>query len=312
MKYYVGIDGGGTKTSLAIGGENGQIIFQKNYDGCSYQEIGVDAVIKLLLRAVKESMDLLKIDQGMCAGCCIGLPCYGENVQKDKIIVSRLKKALYPIPIYVVNDGIVGWAGSLECQAGIHLVAGTGSIAIGCDQNGDFARCGGWNEHFGDEGSCYWIGKNLMELFTKESDGRIPKGPLYTIMKQTYRIEHDFEFIEIMEREILPYRKRVAELQKLALEAAERGDQEVITLYQQAAKELALLVRGVRNKLSWGDQYVSVSYFGGLFHAEQFVLPVLEEELKRQDCILLKPKHTATEGALLLAVQKFQKEKENE
>ncbi len=310
MKYYIGIDGGGTKTSLAIGDERGKIFLQKKYDGCSYQEIGVEAVIELLFKAVTESLNLLKIDKGMCAGCCIGLPCYGENGQKDRVIVSEIKKVLSPIPVYVVNDGIVGWAGSLECQAGIHLVAGTGSIAIGCDQNGMFARCGGWNEHFGDEGSCYWIGRKLMELFTKEADGRIPKGPLYTIVRKTYQIEQDFEFIEIMIQKVLPYRKRVSELQMLALEAANQGDQEVIVLYQQAAKELALLVSGVRRKLSWETGKIPVSYFGGLFYAEQYVLPVLEEELKRQDCVLSRPKHTATEGALLLAVHKFWKEKE--
>lgn len=30
-----------------------------------------------------------------------------------------------------------------------------------------------------DEASAYWIGKKTIELFSKESDGRIEKGPLY-------------------------------------------------------------------------------------------------------------------------------------
>lgn len=307
MKYYIGIDGGGTKTSLAVGDENGKILLTKIFDGCSYQEIGVEAVVELLFKAVTESLELLRIDKQVCAGCCIGLPCYGENEQKDRLIVSKIEKVLYPIPVIVVNDGIVGWAGSLECQAGIHLVAGTGSIAIGCDQTGTFARCGGWSEYFSDEGSCYWIGRKVMELFTKEADERISKGPLYSIVKEKYHMKQDFEFIEIMSREILPYRKRVAELQKTALEAANLGDQAVIELYKQAAKELAMLVSGVKRKLSWGTQKIQVSYFGGLFYAEQYILPELEEKLKDQDCILCQPKHTATEGALLLAVRKFLK-----
>lgn len=310
MKYYIGIDGGGTKTSVAVGDEAGWVLHQASYEGCSYQEIGIEPVAELLLRAVNESLEAADVEKEECAGCCIGLPCFGENAEKDRAIASWIEKILSPIPVYIVNDGVVGWAGSLECKAGIHLVAGTGSIAIGCDTSGTFARCGGWSEHFGDEGSCYWIGRRLMELFTKEADGRIPKSPLYSMVREACRIKQDFDFIDVMRREVLPYRNRVAAFQKMALQAAEQGDQEVLALYREAAQELALLVKGVRKKLRWGQEPIQVSYFGGLFHAEQYVLPELEKELQQQNCILCRPKHTATEGALLLAVQKFQKEKE--
>ena len=309
MKYYIGIDGGGTKTSVAVGDEAGGILHLSSYEGCSYQEIGVKAVEKLLLRAVRESLKAANVKEENCAGCCIGLPCFGENIEKDRVIAARLEETLTPIPVFIVNDGVVGWAGSLECQEGIHLVAGTGTIAIGCDANGTFGRCGGWCECFGDEGSCYWIGLRLMGLFSKEADGRIPKSPLYSLIREACRLEQDLDFIDIMLREVLPYRNKVAAFQKLAFQAAEQGDREVIALYREAAHELVLLVKGVRGKLHWGKEPIHVSYFGGLFHAEKYVLPVLEEELKKQNCILCRPKHTATEGALLLAVQKFQKEK---
>ena len=148
-----------------------------------------------------------------------------------------------------------------------------------------------------------------MGLFSKEADGRIPKSPLYSLIREACRLEQDLDFIDIMLREVLPYRNKVAAFQKLAFQAAEQGDREVIALYREAAHELVLLVKGVRGKLHWGKEPIHVSYFGGLFHAEKYVLPVLEEELKKQNCILCRPKHTATEGALLLAVQKLQMEK---
>ena len=305
MKYYIGIDGGGTKTSIAVGDDTGWVLHLASYEGCSYQEIGIQPVVELILRAVNESLEAAYVEKESCAGCCIGLPCFGENEEKDNRIAAEIEKALSPIPVYIVNDGVVGWAGSLECQAGIHLVAGTGSIAVGCDSDGTFARCGGWSEHFGDEGSCYWIGREIMQLFSKEADGRVSKSPVYSIVREACQIKNDFEFIEVMLKEVLPYRDRVAAFQKLAFMAAKQGDQEVLALYRQAAKELALMVQGVRKQLRWEQEPVLVSYFGGLFFAEQYVLPVLREELERMNCVLCKPKHTATEGALLLAFRKF-------
>ena len=79
------------------------------------------------------------------------MPCYGENPANDREIVRLLTDALTPVPVYVVNDGEVGWAGSLACGEGIHIVSGTGSIAFGRGCDKEFARCGGWVEFFGDE-----------------------------------------------------------------------------------------------------------------------------------------------------------------
>ena len=309
MKYYIGIDGGGTKTSAAVGTETGEILAIKQYSGCSYQEIGTEAVVRLLTEAVKELLAAVGAEKEECGGCCIGIPCFGENRKRDEVISEELSGELEGIPLYLVNDSIVGWAGSLNCQAGIHLVAGTGSIAVGCDSEGNFARCGGWSETFGDEGSCYWVGRKVMQIFSREADGRLARSPIYKKVREHFGLENDFDVVEIVLRDIFPYRDKVAALQKLALQAAEEGDETMISLYGQAAQELSLLIKGVKEQLGWGGEKVRVSYFGGLFHAEKYVLPVFQRELEQMGCILCRPMYTATEGALRLAVRKFREDR---
>lgn len=306
MKYYIGIDGGGTKTSIAIGDDKGDIHHNLLYPGCSYQEIGMDSVVSLLSKAVNEILSVASIKREDCIGCCIGLPCYGENAEQDQIITENIERELSPIPIYIVNDAVVGWAGSLNCKEGIHLVAGTGSIAIGFDSLGNFARCGGWSEHFSDEGSCYWIGKQIMQLFSKEADGRIPKSPIYHIIREIYHLENDYDFIDSMTKEVLPYRDKVALLQKIALSAADANDSNVKKIYDTATEELSQMILGVKNKLLWSEEPVKVSYYGGLFHAEEYVIPKLDERLNRIKCSLTSPEYGPTEGAVRLAIKKFQ------
>ena len=90
----------------------------------------------------------------------------GESKDGDGEFLSRIKE-ITELPVKIVNDSVVGWAGSLGLSSGINLVAGTGSIAYGRNDAGEEARAGGWDERFSDEGSCYWLGMKSLELFCK-------------------------------------------------------------------------------------------------------------------------------------------------
>ena len=169
-----------------------------------------------------------------------------RNPANDREIVRLLTDALTPVPVYVVNDGEVGWAGSLACGEGIHIVSGTGSIAFGRGCDKEFARCGGWVEFFGDEGSCYWIGRQGMSLFSKEADGRLPRGPLYELVHGEFGLTEDYQFIDRIVREFAPYREKVAGFQRYVLQAARAGDTAAAALYETAALELALMIRTLK------------------------------------------------------------------
>ncbi len=302
---FLGIDGGGTKTAFTIGGSDGVPVRTLMRTGCSYSSIGVENVVSLLRSGIEDLLWELRESVENCAGCCIGLPCFGENSVIDQVMTEKLIEALLPLPLKIVNDGVVGWAGSLDCQEGIHLVSGTGSMAVGCGRDGDIVRSGGWSEFFGDEGSCYWIGREGMSLFSKEADGRLPKSALYDIVRKAYNLKEDFEFIEKIHYGTSPYRDKVAAFQRHVLAAANAGDEAAQNLYQRAARELTQLVRAVKNQLRWTRESVRVSYIGGLFHAEDWILTPLSAELKACGCTIQKPVRSASEGALLLAIKEF-------
>lgn len=303
MAYFIGIDGGGTKTAFALGNEKGEILATTTLGGSSYMEIGVIGVVNLLMSGIKAILSEENITLSDCDSICIGLPCYGENKNKDQEITVKLTEILKPCKVTIVNDAVVGAAGALQSDIGIHLVAGTGSIAVGFDGYGKTVRCGGFSEIFGDEGSCYWVGKKVMEVFSKEADGRLPKGPLYDLIYKEFSLQEDFEFIGLVTDTIFPHRDKVAALQKIALEAALQRDVNAIRIYKEAAEELALIILGVKKQLQFSEYPVPVSYLGGLFHASQFVLPTLEKLIQEENCVLVEAKGSAVEGAILLAIK---------
>ena len=306
MQYYVGVDGGGTKTAFAVTDAQGKQIATLQKSGCSYQTMGVAAAAALVEAGVRECLEQEGLHLKDCAGCCLGMPCYGEFPIQDQALLAALCKALAPAPVYVVNDVEIGWAGALNCGEGIYLVAGTGSIAFGKNAMGGTARCGGWPEMFGDEGSCYWIGREAMSLFSKQADGRMPKGALYAIVMEAFSLQQAKDFMALAVNNILPYRERVADFQRLAYAAAQQGDCAAANLYDYAAQELALLAAGLKQQLFASNDTVCVSYGGGLFKADSLILKPLHKKLEHMGCTLRAPLHSAVEGALILAKKRLQ------
>ena len=101
-----------------------------------------------------------------------GLPAYGEDGETIAALDAMPSELLDASRYRCGNDMVCSWAGSLACADGISVIAGTGSMAYG-EFAGRQARCGGWGELIGDEGSAYWIAREGMNLFSRMSDGRV-------------------------------------------------------------------------------------------------------------------------------------------
>jgi N-acetylglucosamine kinase-like BadF-type ATPase len=188
---------------------------------------------------------------------------------------------------------------------GINIVAGTGAIAFGKDSHSKTARSGGWSEFFGDEGSCYWMGRKVMELFSKQSDGRMPRDALYETVRRELGLKDDISFIDLIHSEYVGYRKQVASLQFLAEKAALAGSASAKALYAEAVAELLLLVTSIRNQLDFSEKSFNVSYTGGLFKAGELVIPQFSREIEKLGGVLSTPWFGPVEGAVLLAFQHF-------
>ena len=300
--YFLGIDGGGTKTDFLLLDENGKTIAQRKIGTISYKHVGMDYVTELLRENINQILD------GNDAYICLAFPNWGESRVNDERFLCRIDK-ITDRPMKIVNDSAAGWAGSLGLEEGINLVAGTGSIAYGQNKFGTEARAGGWDDGFSDEGSCYWLGKKALELFSKESDGRVKKGKLLEIFRYNFNLKNDFDLIDIFDEVYKNNRTKTAELQKLLLQAAMQGDEEAIRLYEAAAEELALIIGAVYRKLEFSGDTI-VSYSGGLFHAGDFILKPLVRKLEENGICLCPPKYSPGQGAALLAAREYSRDGE--
>jgi N-acetylglucosamine kinase-like BadF-type ATPase len=262
---YLGVDGGGTKTALVLIDSDGTIRATHLAPGCYYLTIGLDALGTVLAEGVGAILAKAGLRAADLDFAFFGLPAYGEDTSLIEALDRQPRRSLPAGAFLCGNDMICGWAGSLLCEDGISIVAGTGSICYG-ERAGLIARCGGWGELFSDEGSAYWIACRGLNLFSRMSDGRAKRGPLYEIVKQSLRISEDLDLCAHVFSRLGGDRARIAQLSKLVTQAALSGDDQAMTILRQAAEELALMVDATRRQLEFPvAASVEVSYSGGVF-----------------------------------------------
>ena len=262
---YLGVDGGGTKTAFVLIDSEGGIRATHLAAGSYHLSIGVDALGTLLADGVSAVLAKASLGINDLGFSFFGLPAFGEDTALVDGL-SRLPERCLPAGNYLCgNDMICGWAGSLNCADGISIVAGTGSICYG-ERNGVSARCGGWGELFSDEGSAYWIACRGLNLFSRMSDGRTGRGPLYEIVRQSVGIADDLDLCAHIFSRLGGDRAGIAQLCRLVTQAARVGDEQAMNILRQAAVELALMVDATRRQLGFTAQEpVMVSYSGGVF-----------------------------------------------
>ena len=303
----LGIDAGGTKTIFALCDETGHVLSAVRRPSIALPQVGEAKQREALLegaRAALSEAGVLTEDQppfGLSA-VCFGAPCWGESETGDEAMRRSMGRIFGLTPLLICSDAQVAWAGSFALKPGINILAGTGTMAFGMDRHGRMARCGGWGEHFADEGSGYWLGMRLLSVFCKEADGRLPKGPLYPLARERLQLRGDFDIIDIVLRDYLPYRDKVAGLQLILLEAARQGDENAVACYREAGREIALNVEGILHALDFPDG-ARVSYSGGIFKTGTLVMDSFREALEARGCTIVRPLAPPWAGALMTAMQ---------
>ena len=266
--FFLGCDGGGTKTDLAVVTGEGRLAGYLRAPSTYYlssRSRGIELVGEVLDEAVPAVCAQAKITPGDVRFAFFGLPGYGEVRADVPRIDAAAAQALQHGRLRCDNDMVCGWAGSLAGADGINVIAGTGSMTYG-RRAGAGVRVGGWGELFGDEGSGYWIGIRALRAFSKMSDGRAERGPLHDVLSRDLALDADVDLIGLVLHQWQGARQQIAALAPAVREAAILGDHHAQAILTDAAAELVGLVDATRRRLGFtSGEVVPVSYSGGIF-----------------------------------------------
>jgi N-acetylglucosamine kinase-like BadF-type ATPase len=271
-RLFLGVDGGGTKTRFMLTRDGGTVVAEALRGPCYHPQIGLDGLREVLASGLSELTESAGIRRKDIAYAFFGIPAYGEDSAAAEAI-ARLPAAILGHERYACdNDMVCGWAGSFACGNGINIVAGTGSIGYG-RRGGRAARAGGWGELFSDEGSAYWLAVQGLHTFSRMSDGRLPRGPLYELVKQAFDLTNDLDLCARTLGDAAHARDTLARYSHLVVDAAGRGDEAALDILARAGRELAAIADAVRVAVGFPEgEAVPVSWSGGCFNAGDVLL----------------------------------------
>lgn len=305
MNTFLGIDGGGTKTAFLLIDESGRVLASHTEGPAYYLEVGWEEMRAMLAQGIRATCESAGVSPSNLEFSFLGLPAYGEDSTLLSALDAAASPPLQPGRYRCGNDALCGWAGALACQDGINIIAGTGSMAYG-EFNGQAARAGGWGELFSDEGSAHWIAREGLQLFSRMSDGRAARGPLYDIVRRHFSLRADLDLCAAIYGESRIQRSNLAALATLVAQAAVGGDAQAAGLFCLAADELAQIVEAVRDQLQVpAGTTVMVSYSGGLFQQRELLLAPLQAKLvqARGGYRVVAPRLSPVAGAALYAAK---------
>lgn len=292
---YLGIDGGGTKTKYVLYTQDGQILREATTGTVHILQIDKATCIRTLQIGIEE---VLKEDTES-VHIIAGLAGYGqEQVAREKI-EAVCQEAFQGYCYTLYNDVQTAITGALNGQDGIVVIAGTGSIALSTIA-GKQRRCGGWGHLLGDEGSGYWLARKMLAVFCQQEDGRLEKTILYKEVMQACKLEKGYDIISYVNSTLEGKRELIASLAKILYIAALKEDPYAIAIYQEAANEIAKLILVLAKDFK---NPITISYIGGVFQAQEFILEPLRVALKKIDCKIIAPKYPPEYGAYLLGIK---------
>ena len=262
--YFLGIDGGGTRTRAAIVNETGELLGVGLGGPTNYDDIGVEATRDHLRQAI----DLARQDAGLESqqfeAAFLGLA--GIVSDEDHRIIRQITRELRLAPeaqVGIDHDCRVALAGSLSGRPGIVLIAGTGSACYGRSASGNSWRSGGWGELLADEGSGGWLGWQALRMAVRSYDGRERPSRLVNEILELFELHHMNDIMHRIYHMGLSRKERAA-LAPLLINAARDNDELAQRLLHEAVEELALSVWAVANRLEMQGR-TEVSIVGGLY-----------------------------------------------
>ena len=298
IRYYLGIDGGGTKTEFVLADRDGNIVKRTVLTGCNPIDIGFQGMFDVLRQGIFEVCGEIPFRYiSVFAGLAGGIT--GSNAQR----INEFFEQYHFGKTANGSDAQNAVAISLLGNNGITVIMGTG--AIGFVQNGEaLNRVGGYGYMFSDEGSGFCIGRDAITAALQAEDGSGPNTCLYEMVREKCGSDKILDYLGSFYQ---GGKRLIASYAPLMFEAYEQGDSVAKELLYRNMRAIAKLIVGGAKHLP-DEPIINVALCGGITRNKEIILPIIEECLKsesnRQYNITVCERSIA-HGALLLAGMEY-------
>jgi N-acetylglucosamine kinase-like BadF-type ATPase len=300
VKYFIGLDGGGTKTDCIITDEHYNQLYSLKGGPLNLLSSPLSESSRAIIQLINSCLSKLNITLAHLD--CIGIGVAGAGRIEDAEKLELNLKDLLPhsIKLKVITDAEAALEGAFNGKPGCILISGTGSIILGKDQNGVIYRCGGFGKILGDEGSGYMLGKKGLIAAVKEFDCRGEKSVITALLKDKYQIESGQDVINAVYKNNLD----ISGVAPIILASAGNNDKVALRIIDEETDELLLLISCMVKKLK--QENIEISFVGKLINTINIFSNTLKNKLTDSYKLIKikKPEYSPAMGAVFIAKKK--------
>lgn len=302
-RLFLGVDGGGTRTTAALVNESGELLCQGESAASNPLRVGVETAVANIVKAVEGSCDFGGMVASDIAAATLGLAGVRRADIRERVR-ERFSKRMNLQNVDVVTDAEIALFGTTMGKPGLVVIAGTGSVCLGRNEKGQTAMSGGWGPLAGDEGGGAGIAQAALHTIAKASDGRGRTTALTERAAEYFRASGPENLIVAIYSPQVD-NSRIAGFARLVVETALEGDRSAIEILNDAGRELGLAACAVIRKLKLTDQKIPIGCVGSVFKAGELLTRPMIEVIQRTApyAYLTEPIMQPAQAAAIMAVQ---------
>lgn len=302
------VDGGNSKTDVALVGPDGRLLAAVRGPTSSHQAVGLENGMDRLAELVADAASRAGLTaEGPVAD--IGSYCLaGVDLPSDDRLLGRALAARgFATRDLVFNDTFGALRAGTDRPWGLVLVCGQGVNAAAIAPNGRMARFAGLGDISGDWGGGGGVGQAGLAAAVRGEDGRGAHTLLERSVPTHFGLARPGSLVAALYHHRVPYR-RISELSRIVFEAAGTGDAVARGIIDRLADELATMATALIRRLKLGRLDVEVVLAGGVFRADHE--PFLERLAARIQAVaprarLVRPSLPPVAGAALLGLDRL-------
>ncbi len=286
MKYFLVIDGGGTKTTAVIADQNGNILGSGFSGPSNALFLTKKEALSNVITSLEAALFKTKIEKEKIVYGYLYIPGFRECLEEFINISGincKIENEIETIRYSALNE-----------KDGIAVLAGTGSFSVLFLDDKTYTL-GGWGPYFDDLGSGYHLGILALQQATKDYDSGLST-ELQESIKEHFSISEISQIRSLLKKE--NFREKIASLSPLVCNLATKGNKDAILIVNKAVDELVNLALRA-HKIS-KNQKLPVVLVGGLSNSKIMVKKFKHkiERKTRNKLFYLESKSDLIDGAI--------------
>jgi N-acetylglucosamine kinase-like BadF-type ATPase len=275
IRYFLGVDIGGTKSHALVADEFGRAVgFGAGGPG-NYESVGWDGLRRTLRTIAEQALASAAVKREQIAGAGFGVAGYDWPGEREPTLQAIDALAL-GAPYEMVNDAVIGLLAGASEGWGVVIVAGTSNNCCGRDRQGREGRITGCGPRFGEYGGAVEMVMRAIQLITLAWSKR---GPPTRLTEAFIQLTGAANVLDLLEGLALDRYHLSAAAAPLIFQVAAGGDAVAQELVRWAGRELGDLAVGVIRQLGFEKLDFEVVLSGSLYEGSPALTAALRETI---------------------------------